>query len=34
LGGKVLRARELARVTALELDEEFCQVVFTSELVD
>lgn len=34
LDGKILRARELARVTALELHEEFCQVVFTSELVD
>ncbi len=34
LDGKILRARELARVTALELNEEFCQVVFTSELVD
>ena len=34
VSGKVLRARELARVTALELDAEFCQVVFTSELVD
>lgn len=32
--GKILRARELARVTALELDAEFCQVVYTTELVD
>lgn len=32
--GKILRARELARVTALELDAEFCQVVYTTELVE